>query len=360
MLILLIINFSLPGALNQGDRVFYFSARSLGIGGISDVLENGDNPAGSGLIRENFFFASAALASSNEKRGLRVYDSYGNNMGISTLSNNTSTNYNFAACALVIPLKSLRLGFKYRPIWDFNYFYRKEYRDDFYQITKIVEHKHTGDVHSVAPTIGFNYRFLNIGIEEKFLFGRNNREDKVIIPGTSDSISQSEMELSGTTMKLGAIMSPNLHFCLSYSYSLSYTLENEDGEDLKYPVAHSFGFMYQPAGRVPTKFLGEVAYENWTEPIIIYKFGMEHYILNNFTMRYGFCYFPDYEQRQIWTTVLTFGLGLKTGQSFFDLGFAYGKRDYSNSDFGGLDEELENLRFDESTSHFVLSGGFTF
>jgi hypothetical protein len=358
-LILLIFNLTLPGVNQQGDRIFYFDARSLALGGVSDVLENGDNPAAIGMARDLMFFTTAEMITGNERRGLRVYDSYGNNIGISTISNNTFSDVTFSTSSIIFPLiEFLHVGIKYYPLWDFYYFYHYDYRDDFYQITKIVEDNYNGNVYSFAPVIAFHYKFLNVGIQENFFFGKKTEEHKLIIPETADSITENETKYGGKTTKLGLLISPDIHLRLSYACSFKYKLDSEGSENLFYPQSHSFGFFYQPPSRIPTKFVAEVMYEKWDEPILIYKFGFEHSILRHWDLRYGFCTFPNYCQTSIWTTVLTLGFGRKTERYYFDLGFGYGKRDYLSSEFGGLGCE-QNFNFDECLGHFLLSGGIS-
>lgn len=360
MLLLFILNFTLPGVINQGDRIFYYDARSLALGGVASILKYGNNPACVGLIDEVSIFISGALINCNEKRGLRVYDSYGNNIGISTVSNNTLVNTDLAGSSIVLPVRDIKIGIRYSPLWDFNYYFRREYRDDFYQITKIAENRCNGNVYSLSPFVGFSYKSINIGVEENFIYGDRTEETKVIVPNASDTVTQHENRFSGNTTKFGIIIYPNVHFRLSYGYSLRYTIK--DGEDdvrLQYADNHTFGFLYQPPGRVPTKFLCEINYEKWSEPVFIYKFGVEHTILGRCAMRYGFCVFPDYDQTAIWTTVLSVGFGVNTKRYHFDIGYGYGKRDYSSTNYNGLGVD-ENLKFDESTNNFLVSIGFTF
>ena len=87
MLLLFLFGLTLPGVSSQGDRIFYRDARSLSLGGVSIVLEIPDNPASMGMVNEKSVFVSGMLVTQNERRGLRVYDSYGNNIGITYLRN---------------------------------------------------------------------------------------------------------------------------------------------------------------------------------------------------------------------------------------------------------------------------------
>ncbi len=360
-LLLLLINFTLPGITYQGDRIFYYDAHSLALGGISIISEHGDNPAATGLVHDLAIFSSAAFISNNEKRGLRVYDSYGNNMGISTISNNSSTEFGLGASSLVIPVKILRIGFRYLPLWDFGYAYRFEYRDDFYQITQIVEDVYSGSVYSVSPILAVNYKFLSLGFEERFIFGKRSRDYHLTFPNADDSLFQTEAEFDGTTSRFGIVFEPNIHFRFAYAFGLNYTLRSSATEDsMHYPNCHSFAALYQPAGRIPTKFLCGIDYENWSDAIFIYRVGIEHTILARYALRYGFCIFPDYNDASIWTTALSFGLGINNQDYYLDFGFAYGKRDYSSLDFSAIELDQGNLEFNESTSHFLLSGGFSF
>ena len=356
MFILLIINLTLPGISSQGDRLFYHDARSLGLGGVSIVLEHPANPATMGLIASRRVYASGWITVQNERRGLRVYDSFGNNIGIRTVTNNTSTGVSAGPSTVVVPFKMLRLGLQYAPVWDYNYYYRYEQRDDFYQLIRIDEQTHGGYAHSFTPLLGFQYRFVSVGAAYSILRGTWSGENRVIIPGMEDSIDVAETQFDGSRLRVGCAIVPSLHFRIGYTYCAAYDLADVE---FTYPDVHALAIMYQPPGRIPTKFIGQVELEMWDENILIYKVGVEHMIMGRYALRYGFCIFPDYEERAIWTTNLTVGVGATMGRYFLDIGYGYGKRDYLNSDFQTFDVGT-NYKFDETTHNFLVTTGISF
>jgi hypothetical protein len=356
MLILLIVGLSLPGISSQGDRLFYHDARSLSLGGVSVVLEHPSNPATMGLIDVRRLYASGWLTIQNERRGLRVYDSFGNNIGIRTVTNNTSTNVSVGPSTIIVPFSMLRFGMQYSPVWDYNYYYRYEQRDDFYQLIRIDEESHQGYVQVFSPLVGFTYKFINLGVSYSILRGALLAESRVIIPQMADSIESTETQVEGNKIKVGLTAAPSLHFRLGYTYQTRYEMKDLDHS---YPEVHAFAIMYQPPGRIPTKFLGQVELEMWDERIVIYKIGVEHMIMGRYALRYGFCIFPDYSERAVWTTNLTLGFGMSAGRYFFDVGYGYGKRDYLNSDFQTFDVGT-NYKFDETTHSFLITTGLSF
>ena len=355
-----IIGFTLPGISSQGDRVFYHDARSMALGGVSIVLESGSNPASMALIDERTILLSGIAALQNERRGLRVYDSYGNNIGIATIANNTSSYTNPGPCAFVFPIKFLRVGVQYVPMWDYNYYYREEHRDDFYQLVRTDELSWTGNIFTVSPMVSLQYRFVSIGVTQGFLFGEWLSERTVIIPDLPDTVYQDQGELTGSETKVGISIAPGINFRFAYTYSHEYEID-EGGT--AYPSIHSVGLMYQPAGRVPTKFVGQIDYEMWEgiadKDILLYRIGVEHLILMKYNLRYGFCIYPDYTQPAVWTTNLTLGCGMKSGMYSFDIGYAYGKRDYQSSDFPLLDLS-EDYKFSETAHHISVTAGIRF
>lgn len=320
------------------------------------MLEYSCNPASIGLVNERTLVASGLLALQNERRGLRVYDSYGNNIGISTVTNNTNTKAHIGPSVFIYPYKTLRFGLSYAPVWDYNYYHYYERRDDFYQLVRIEENTYRGYMHAVSPLLGLKYKNLSIGFEYGFLSGQWYQEDKVVIPQIADSVEQQETQFSGNKIRFGASFNPNFNFRFAYTYQHEYEISDLT---FAYPSTHILAVMYQPAGRIPTRFVGQVEYEMWEDNVLIYKFGVEHMLVGRYALRYGFCIFPDYGQPAIWTTTLTFGFGLNTELYFFDIGYAYGKRDYLSSDFGTLDVD-NNYRFDETTHQFVISTGISF
>jgi hypothetical protein len=355
MLVLLIVQLSLPGVMHQGDRTFYYDARSCGIGGVQLVLEHSSNPAAMGLIKNPTVTISGAIQYVNEKRGLRVYDSYGNNIGISTITNNSFTRATPSGCSFVFPFQFLRTGFQFSPIWDYSYSFYREFRDDFYQITKTVDQQYTGRTYALTPMIGFVHSWIQLGIAQRFMYGEKAFESFIIYPNGPDSIETSEYDCNGAATHCGLTLSPGMHFRLSYMYQLPYVIEvGTDALHDSFPAQHSIGFMYQPPGRIPTRFFGEMVYETWEDPLWLYKVGVEHTLLSTYVLRYGFCLYPDYTENSIWTTVLTIGIGIQQSNFLVDIGYAYGKRDYSSHNYDGLGES-ENLAFDESINNLVLS-----
>jgi hypothetical protein len=280
-----------------------------------------------------------------------VYDSYGNNIGISTVTNTSFTHAAPSACTFVFPFKFLRTGFQFFPLWDYTYSYYREYRDDFYQVTKIIDQKYTGRTYTLAPMLGFVYSWIQVGVAQHFMYGEKTRRSSTIYPDGPDTVDMYTIDDNGTTTQCGILLSPGTHVRLSYMYQFSYILDNVNDS---FPAQHSVGFMYQPPGRIPTKFFGEVLYETWDDPIFQYRVGIEHTLRNTYILRYGFCVYPDYTEPSIWTTALTIGIGLQQSNFLVDIGYAYGKRDYSSRNYGDLGEN-ENLSFDESINSIVLS-----
>jgi hypothetical protein len=157
-------------------------------------------------------------------------------------------------------------------------------------------------------------------------------------------------------LKVGCAIAPSLNLRIGYTYRAAYDLADAG---FSYPDAHALAIMYQPPGRIPTKFVGQVELEMWDENVLIYKFGVEHMIMGRYALRYGFCIFPDYEERAIWTTNLTVGAGATMGRYFLDIGYGYGKRDYLNADFQTFDVGT-NYKFDETTHNFLVTTGISF
>ncbi|MEO0206056.1 MAG: hypothetical protein ABIL22_05220 [candidate division WOR-3 bacterium] len=255
-----------------------------------------------------------------------------------------------------MPVRSLRFGLKYYRIQDFNYLYHYDYRDDFYQIIKTVDNRYYGSLNAIAPFLGISYKGISIGVEQAFIYGAITKELKTLFPEGEDSVTSISWNSSGDNTKIGLMFAPSINFAFGYYYRHKFAVSDGLGS-LDYPVSHNFGIFYQPPHRVPTKFVAEVDYELWNEPIFVYKFGVEHRILYNYFLRYGFCIFPDCNEPAIWTTNLTLGFGGQVRNYFFDVGFAYGKRDYENTDFGGFDLD-KNYIFDETQNHFIFSFGF--
>jgi hypothetical protein len=360
MLILFILHLTLPGINFQGDRVTYVDARSFALGNVSSVLTCGTNPAAYGLTRSISLEITPIIIQFNEQRGLRVYDSYGNNIGISTLTSNNNLILDIAQASLVLPFKSLRLGLDYRRQWDFNYYFQQEFRDDFYILTKTETQEYSGGIFSLSPCLTCSYKFFHIGFSADIFLGSTNYEFIAQNLYKPDSTFQTEENYQGQVFRLGFLIDPGRHFRLAYIYSPAYSIEQESASNnLDYPICHTLGVFYQPPSRILTRIMAEITRESWSEPILLYKLGVEHTIIERYALRYGFSVFPDYEQPCIWTTAMSLGFGIELGKAYIDLAYSYAKRDYSSDDY--LDLGITNtLEFDETTLTFLLSAGFSF
>ncbi len=355
----LILFLSLPGVNSLGDRVYYTDARSLSLGGISSVIESGSNPASLCFVDRISGSITPSYTRANEQRGLRVYDSYGNNIGISNIANSTDGNIGIAATSVVVPVKGFRAGFQFLPLWDFNYYYRREYRDDFFQLLKTETHEYTGSIYSVSPMLSFSYKFFSIGIRQDLIRGRRDALITVVKTDLPDSIIQQNDTYDGMATGVGVIILPNRHISLAYLYSSEHTVDNKGtSAELNYPASHTLGCFYQPAARIPTRFYGEYCRETRPSSVNMYKVGIEHTITQDYSIRYGFCIFPDYEQNAVWTTVLSIGGGYQTKKLHVDIAYSYNKRDYSSNDFTSL-EDLADIQIDESSSIFLISLSLT-
>jgi hypothetical protein len=202
MPLFLILFLSLPGVNNLGDRIYYTDGRSLSLGGISSLTSSGNNPACLCLIDRISLSITPSYARMSEHRGLRVYDSYGNNIGVSTISKITDGNIGIAAGSALIPIKGFRVGFQYSPLWTFDYYYRREYRDDFFQLFKVETHEYTGSLYSLAPALSFAYKFLSIGIREDFIQGKKDALITIVEPDLPDSVIQLNNSYEGKLTRL--------------------------------------------------------------------------------------------------------------------------------------------------------------
>lgn len=357
-LILLIIQFTLPGATALGDRIFYGDAQSIGMGGISVVFLTGDNPAASGLTDRYYGSLTGCLVVDNERRGLRVYDSYGNNLGISTVYSHAPAMPAAGPVSLVMPLGMVRVGVRYTRNWDHEYHYHNEYRDDFYQVVRVVDEDYGGAVSGLSPQVAVTAYRVTVGMAQDFLSYRATWHYQALIPDGADTVRSSEASYHGGRIRVGILYAPTSHLRLGYRFAGETTLD-ADSVSATYPAAHAVGIWFRPAGRVPTAFAAEVIHEQWPEPVLVYKVGLEHLMLGRYALRYGFVLFPDYRETTIYTTGLTLGVGWQRENYHLDIGYAYAKRDYRSLDFGGLGTSTDYY-FDEAVSHFLLTLGVSF
>src|SRR4030042_1025476 len=189
ILLLWIISFTFPGSIYSGDRIFYYDARSMASGGASVVNANGVNPAvfPENRFRVNFIYNPVFTS---EKRGLRVYDSYGNNMGISTIDENVTSTDQYCGSLAIMPLNSFYLGCRFVPAWNFSYNYRHESRACFYQLQSIEEITNQGAIDDLEPMIGLAIGRISIGVSYIIQYGNIHYRYSLITNSGADSIME--------------------------------------------------------------------------------------------------------------------------------------------------------------------------
>lgn len=353
------------GALNiskmtYGNRIQYFNARSMGMGGtgMADGTSANDflyNPA-LGVLSTNMlqFTVKSCFNKYQEDRSFPYYDNFGGFVDYGSYVFNDNWYYNYSAAInykiptdLIQDLPELSIGLSMNPYLDFNYDYLEEVRttgftDEILAYNKI---KSDGTLNEITANVsGKVINDLAVGLSLGMITGEIDQSTG-IEPVLTDleNISYNEinqLHLSGTpvNIKVGAFYQANEFLALGGKISLPYTIEIENNynynstdttitadkfsREIDYPLSLGCGINYKFTNVLLARLNVDFEYTFWSEtkdnlqPNLnwddTYRImvGVEHIFFDQVPFRVGFSYEPLREAKEFTKTVLTAGTGM--------------------------------------------------
>ena len=388
VIILITISFNLNAASlfdrDVGEEIHCFSAHSLSMGSIGVASKQGltaalSNPATLGLQHNKFGFTLTTNVTKNdEDRAYPIYDSFDSYIDDAVYVSNAHIfdkysgglyyNWNLA--------KSMKLttAFNFAPIYDFNFKYEEEVRnnektDDDNEPKKIANNTYKGDgkIYAYSPSIALTLEnpnspitSLSFGFGASYLKGENEIDSTIIFTNwakeqmrnDTDSIPDIEYNIknkySGIRYQGGIIvgLGERVHLGSSYTHKTELTKEYRTNSDtvwsdttIYYPTKFGIGFEYHPRNIWDTKFSIEARLVKWSDyddsydDVIEYSAGVEHIMHNGIPIRLGFRYQPSGYNKEVTLTAFSAGTAIKLPYNLtLDLGAEVGKRNYNEKD----------------------------
>lgn len=341
----------------------FTSARSLGLAGISTIIPSPAgmliNPALIGLIKQPSFELSADLTWTSEKRTKELYDQFENTIGEISVADNMFTNTKLGPVAAVYPMSAfggarVSFGLGYEPVIDYNYYFTKELRDDFYQLIGDYEIKTTGQTQGINFATGVNLnKLLSIGAGLFYSFG--SRGLFLRDTSTQDTWQQiNSLDVNNLHFNFGAVSSLGERFKLGLDYQSrgrdqwTYTVIPEEPIKQHWSNSLGIGTSYAFPGEIPTNAQAEIRYTFWTKQDttlpyannLAIRVGIEHIMFNGVSLRYGFGVIPSSIKLIQPSVLVSLGLGFDVQSVKIDIGGNLKRRTLTSENFYyPIDEE---------------------
>ena len=367
-----------------GNQQFAFTAHSLSMGSVGIASKQGvingfKNPAILSLLDNKMGIQLTTNVTKNdEDRAYPLYDSFDSYLDDAVyVSNAHFFDKYFGGIYYNRDInKSMKLStaFNYAPIYDFNFLYTEEMRnnektDDDNEPKKIANNTYKGDgnISAYSPSIAFILKnqnsvlsTLSFGFSASYLNGENEIDSTIIFTdwakeqmiGDNDSIPdviyKIKNKCSGMQYQGGMIVGLGERVNIGFSYTHKTELKKEYKTNLDtvwadttiyYPSKFGIGFEYHPRNIWNTKFSIEAYLVKWSEydelyyDVIEYSAGVEHIMFNGIPIRLGFRYQPSGRDKEVTLTAFSAGTSINLPYNFMlDLGAEIGKRDYNEKD----------------------------
>jgi hypothetical protein len=330
----------------------FTSARSLGLAGISTIIPSPAgmliNPALIGLIKQPSFELAADLNWTSEKRTKELYDQFENTIGEISVADNMFTNSKIGPIAITYPMSAFGgarvcFGLGYAPVIDYNYYFTKELRDDFYQLIGDYEIKATGQTQSINFATGVNLnKLLSVGAGFFYSWGNH-----LLTQDTRPDVDS--FNVKTLNFNFGIIPSLGERFKLGFDFQNRWKMHWNYSPLQVYPPiivyywtnSIGFGASYNFPGDIPTVALTELRYIYWQNSdypdywsnILNIRVGIEHIMFNGVALRYGFGVIPSSIKLIQPNVLVSLGLGFDIQSVRVDIGGNLQRRTLTSENF---------------------------
>ncbi len=325
-----------------GEHVHWRNAQDLAFAGVL-VFSPGpakvfDSPGQLGFVRNTAVQLSYGLSWDVEQRTRVVYDQFENAVGEAVFADNTSAAGLPGPFSCVYPVRtgfSLAAGFS--PVLNFQYRYRKEYRDDFYMPIGEDRIEQTGIVFQAEAGAGYRpLAWLGLGVSGGYLFGtRDLKSWRIVTPDTS--YEHEAGKPSGIAYSSSVVARPSevLAVEIGYSGPIELTSWSTDTSNTtvvaKLPWRARLNLSYRAPGTLPSQASIEVEYNAWhatdttRSNVLSVQAGVEHKMLNFVSLRYGAGVEPSSFDPTVQLVRVGAGIGLDAGFCLIDIGAMFGR-----------------------------------
>ncbi len=349
--IIIIINFTvflLAGAVLGAEQTpgYY----EYGVGLKRELPVELLNPAFFARFSRPELYLGVGVRVFQEERTKLVFDQFENRVGEAVYADNTTIGTRLGSVAGGFSFGKLGFGGMLIAERDLNYFYQKDYRDDFY--VKVGEDRfhQQGLIYSGGFGVGFMpVSFFSLGIGGSYIFGTRSQEQVIIrIPDTSRFETSSR--LRGIRWCAGAGVFPARRLQLGLSYQSGARLNDQEGRKvIACPWVSELTARFLAPGPLPAEGQLVLGLSGWSGVDSGFKnvfFGevvIGHLLLNLVQIDYGFRFEPLPVDPAVQPFTGLFGIGFDLNRYRVNFKIAVSRLEL-NSDPGAVPFSVEGDR----------------
>lgn len=379
-----------------GERVGVFDARSLSMGGTGVAFQENAlalcvNPACLAEIKAFGAASSVQLIKVDEDRAFPFHDSFDGFVDYNTyaMNSNVYSAYAFGVVKAFRESPLPTLGVAGYPLYDWKYDYFEEVRDEGDLVIGKNVMEHRKGIYAVS--VGLAERalpWLSLGASLNFLNGDGEFERRAF-GDTIIVLDHQELDCDGINLNLGAMAQVSKRVRLGLMYRSEAKLDGTakfSGKniatpdssrplELTYPYSIAFGVEYRPRNDLTTRLNFDVEFTQWSQfedranedldfdDVWQFAGGVEHQFFIGYPFRFGFRYQPNYQDKEVTTTAVSFGTGFNYQEFQIDFGAEVGTRTWRQDDlfpesyYGGV-ERTDKDRVKESLLRAMVSIGY--
>ncbi len=320
---------SIPTDWYFGRRADFNDAQSVGLAG-NDMFKPTvfmNNPLAKSIgkmtigLSYNFGFLQ-------ERRTKQVFDQFDNSLGELAYAENLFTRGNIGNIDFLYPLKYMNIGVNLRPQYIYDYYFYREFRDDFYAKVGEEELKVTGMTYNASVMLGKEFsNMFGVGAGLNYYFGSRkfNYHDSILNGTPVDAETTGSHSGIGFTVGISAM--PIDRLLIHFNYQSGTNLKNwENSISKKYPADYNLSVSYLAAGEIPTKLGLSMQYTDWKVLDSVFQktlevgLGIEHTLFNSVALRYGFRFEPSFAPPVVHQGLVSIGWGFMIGNVQVDVG----------------------------------------
>ncbi len=345
-----IANASVPSDWYYGRRTEFSDAQSNSL-------------AGNDLFKPSIYFGNPIEKNTNklmvgisydfgflqDRWTKQVYDNFDNAIGELAFVENLFTSGRLGNISVLYPWQYANIGLNVRPQYNYEYFFEREFRDDFYTKIGNQEIKILGTVYNASLMFGKEFlEKFGVGAGVNYYFGSRKYSFDSIMNNV-ETIAETTGSPSGIGFTAGISAMPIEQLLIHFDFQSGVNLKKWLNEtSIKYPTIYNLSIAYLAAGEIPTKIGVDAKYSDWKiidstyQSTVEIGLGVEHTMFNSVALRYGFRFEPSFVPPVVHQGAVYLGWGFAVGNVTIDIGASIKRRIIGNENImpSGSDNTL--------------------
>jgi len=359
--LIMVMQGSIPNDWYYGRKVNYTDGQSVALSG-NDLFKPSvylSNPLAKSLGKMQLAI-SYNLGFLLERRTKLVFDNFDNTIGEVAIAENLLTKGNLGKVSFLYPLEFMNVSISLQPQYDFEYYFYREFRDDFYAKIGEEELKVTGAVYKASVMVGKEFvKKFGIGAGFNYYTGSRNFSYHDSILGGNCVNAETTGSPSGIGFTVGISAMPIERLLMHFDFQSATNLKKWANNDAKkYPQSLNFAVSYLAAGEIPTKigitaqYIDWKVFQNTYRPTIDIGLGIEHTMFNSVALRYGFKFEPSFIPPTVHQGTVSIGWGFMIGTMQIDIGADVKRRIITSENLMNPDDNT--LKVYENTGAIII------